>query len=143
MYMLKKNVRKGIILIVINSKGKCLLLIQNKDNMYSFISGGCELGEAELDTVVREAKEEAGLNIDKDKLIDTGKFVSFIGGSKGPAQQKAFLYKIDTGDIAIKTEDTNEVKGYKWCSEGEVMVNLAEKTPLIELFQDLKESELI
>ena len=141
--MLEENVRKGIVLIIINDKGKYLLLIQRNDNLYSFISGGCELGETESDTVVREAKEETGLKIDRSKLTDTGKFIRFVGGSKGPAQQEVFLYKVDDDNNVIETEDTNEIKGYEWCSEGEVVVKLAGKTPLIKLFQDLKESKLI
>lgn len=132
--MTEGNVRKGIVLIVRNNQGKYLLLVQNKDNSYSFISGGIDEGETELDTVVREAKEEAGLEIDRNKLVNTGEFIRFVGSSKGPAQQQAYLYELESDDIEINPEDIGEIKDHEWCEAEAVPEKLKEKPPLVELF---------
>lgn len=128
---MENRVRKGVIVIVINKNNEYLLLKQARDNSYSFISGGMEPGENHIETAIREAKEEAGITIDKNILIDTGEYIRFISG-KGPGEQKVFLY--DINDIKI-TVDNNEVNGYSWKNANDAQLLLENKPPLIKLIQ--------
>jgi mutator protein MutT len=65
-----RNVAKTIIL---DTSGKVLLMRRSKDDTtrpgeWDFPGGGLEESESPLDAVVREAKEEAGLTLQRDAL---------------------------------------------------------------------------
>lgn len=128
------KIRKGIVLIVKNDKGECLLLKQKSSGSYSFISGGLVEGETYKDAVVKEAKEEVGLEIDPERLIDTDQKIRFTGSKKGPAEQKVFVYETED-KIELKT-DNFEISEYEWCIKEEAIDKLKNKLPLVRLLKD-------
>ena len=130
------KVRKGIVLVVKNKKNKFLLLKQKSSGSYSFISGGLVKGESYKDAVVREAGEEVGLEIDPEKLIETGQKIRFTGSKKGPAEQKVFIYEVEN-ELSLKP-DNFEISGYEWCLKDETIEKLKNKPPLVKLLNDNK-----
>lgn len=123
-------VRKGIVLIAKNDKNEYLLLRHKKNDLWGFISGGLEEGETEAQAAIREANEEAGLNLTEDMLTDTGEIITFVS-SRGPGQQKAFTCILNNIEIKI---DGEEISEYGWFDKETTLRNLEEKPPLIELF---------
>ena len=132
--MQQAPVRKGIVLIVKNKEGKLLLFIHGRDGLWSLISGGCEPGEDILDTVTREAKEEANLDIDKDKIIQTDEVIKFVS-SKGPGEQKVFLYIAENTD-SIRP-DGEETVDMGWFTKEQGLEKLSQKPPLVEIVNKL------
>lgn len=128
------KVRKGIVLIVKNKEGKLLLFVHGRDGLWSLISGGCEPGEEIFDTVVREAKEEANLEIDKEKIIQKNEVIRFVS-SKGPGEQKVFMYIADdTSNVKPDGEETVEMG---WFEKEEAIEKLNQKPPLVEIVRKL------
>ena len=126
-------VRKGVALIVIDQQ-KFLLLKHKKNGLWGFISGGIEPGENSSAAVVREAKEESGIDIDKNKLISTEKTISFVS-SRGLGEQKVYLYRlIEPTDVAI---DNNEISEFGWFQLEEAKKVLIPKQALIDTLSDL------
>lgn len=67
---LKKS-RGGAAVVVVNDKGQLLLGRQVKDDyLWSFPGGHVEEGESHKDAAIRELYEEAGVSLDKEKLVE-------------------------------------------------------------------------
>ena len=128
------QIRKGIVLIVKRKDGKLLLFVHGRDGLWSLVSGGCEPGEEILDTVVREAKEEANLDIEKSKIIETDEIIRFVS-SKGPGEQRVFVYTTEnTDNIKPDGEETIEMG---WFTKDEAIEKLNQKPPLVEIVKKL------
>ena len=130
------KVRRGIVLAVKNKKGEYLLLKQKSSGLYSFISGGLEKGESYKDAVIREAKEEVGLEINPDNLIQTDKTIKFNGSRKGPAEQMVFFYNLEK-DVELKA-DNREISGFEWCSKEKAIKKVKNKRPLVQIIKYLE-----
>lgn len=133
---MKMKIRKGIVLAVKNKRSEFLLLRQKRSKSYSFISGGIENGETLKEAVVREAKEEVGLKINPEKLIETGKSIKFIGSKKGPAEQAVFFYDLEKR-VELKP-DNKEISGFEWVTKKEAIKKLNNKPPLIKIIKYLR-----
>ena len=64
---------------IINDKNEILLQQRSKDakkmpNMWSTTAGGSLSGEESSDTIIRETKEELGININKDEIEFIGSY---------------------------------------------------------------------
>ncbi len=127
-----QKIRQGVIIIVRNKDGKYLILRQKKDNSYSCISGGIEEGEDFIDAAIREAKEEAGLTLQRKDLQDTNLSISFVSG-KGSCEQRVLYLKTDSS-VDIKV-DNLEISGYKWMTKQEAVKSFQLKPPLPELIE--------
>ena len=124
------KIRKGIVLIAVNTDNKYLLLKHKKNDLWGFISGGIEEGETHIQAAVRETKEESGLDLNPNDIQETKEMIEFVG-SKGPAQQKAFVVKLENPSVVV---DGEEISEFGWFTKEELLENLAPKQPLVELF---------
>ncbi len=130
---MNSTVRKGVALIVKNNN-KILLLKHKKNDLWGFISGGIEPGEDPVSAVVRETMEEAGVKIEKNKLVFTGKTFSFVS-SKGPGEQNLYLYQTDKPlDIKI---DNKEISEFGWFDLEHAKKALMSKQVLINILSDI------
>lgn len=110
-----------VTLFVENENGKLLLQkrSEQKGGKYGFISGHLQKGETSSQGVIRETKEEMGINIDEKDLN------LFYRVKEG--QNNFNLYymnkNIDTENLILQKE---EVEAVKWCSEEEIKLMIDE-----------------
>jgi putative (di)nucleoside polyphosphate hydrolase len=63
--------RKGVVVVIINYSDQILLLKRKNQNVWQFVQGGIE-NDSPLVAMVREVKEEIGINIQaSDIILDT------------------------------------------------------------------------
>jgi len=119
-------IKQNIAIVIINSKGEVLFIRRNKDeesmpDMWELPSGGIDKGESKEDCVIREAKEETGINLNKEKikLADTEKY-SFQTqkGDIKKITEYTFLCKLDnTPKVILNKEEHYQ---FKWINPQEV-----------------------
>lgn len=98
----------GVALIYIeNDKNEFLIqkTTEKKGGIYSSTGGHVKHGERPIDTIKREVKEELGIDISKEKLINLGHlFVDF------PMRFVFYLKKdVDINDIHLKKDEVELV----------------------------------
>ncbi|MFH1175586.1 MAG: NUDIX hydrolase [bacterium] len=83
----------GLFAIIVDGKGKVLLCHRTEHNFWALPGGGLEKGETPWEGVIREVKEETGLNVEVERLIDV---------SSKPHEDNVgftFLCKVSGGEI--------------------------------------------
>lgn len=102
-----------------------LLVYSNRNKIWGFPKGHIEPGEKELETALREIREEAGLRdlkvIEGFREEDIYEAVSNRGESKGKLIEKHSLYflcKAKQNDVKV---DGTEVTDYCWLNLEEAM----------------------
>ena len=107
--------KKIVTLFVRNNKGDMLLQKRSKQKggKYGFISGHVQEGETNSQGMIRETKEEMGINIDEKDLN------LFYRVQEGENNFNLYYMNknIDTENLIIQKE---EVEAVKWCSEEEI-----------------------
>ena len=100
------------IIFIENSKGEFLIQRVPKGD-YSSTGGHVQAGETPLEAVIRETKEEIGLDISKDNIIDLGFRLFDI-----PLRFLLYVKK----DVELKdlTIDNDEVVGVEWMSQDRI-----------------------
>ena len=100
---------KGIVIIFIeNSKGEFLIqkTSMSRGNVFATTGGHVEYGSTFEETVVKEVKEELGVDIANDSIVEVK---TYIG--KKTIQKVYYLKKnIDIEDIIIQEEEVEYVK---------------------------------
>jgi 8-oxo-dGTP pyrophosphatase MutT (NUDIX family) len=96
---------------IITNDHKILLVLDGRDEDYSFPGGGVDYGENLKQAVIRELHEEIGMPED---LIDSDfKIVGAnIGHVAGDIPRTNLFFKVDV-DIN-KVTKSSEISGYKW-----------------------------
>ncbi|WP_310427715.1 NUDIX domain-containing protein [Chamaesiphon sp. VAR_48_metabat_135_sub] len=99
----KQTFTIGAFAIIVDSENRILLCLRNDYDLWNLPGGGVDDGEAPWECVIREVKEETGLNIVVEKLIGIY--------SKPEHNDLVFSYKckIVSGDIQIN-EEAKEIK---------------------------------
>lgn len=86
--------------------GKILMIYFPEYDNYNFPGGHLELGETSEEGVLREFKEETGLDVKIDKLIMVNEmFFSFKEASHIKTHEIEFMYKLLPTDKNFKMED--------------------------------------
>lgn len=106
----KGEYKRGVHLWIINSKGEFLLEKRSKEvkkykGMYSPISGGVQSSEKSIDAIIRETKEEIGLNIEKSKLVYCGTYMreyAFVN-------VYTIFLDLDFQDLSLQKEEVEKV----------------------------------
>jgi len=100
--------------------------VNTKNENISFIAGGVEEDETREDAVIREIKEESGIEVERHQVKElpfVNKFIYNKGFLKGvDGEQQVYLVKVDD-KVEIKPEDI-DVPWAKWMTKDEVKENL-------------------
>lgn len=130
---LKKEKSCGCVIIKNN---KVLLVFQKNNQFWGFPKGHVEVGENEIETALREVKEEVGLDVD----IYTHKRYEINYITSDEIDKTTVLYLATPKSEKIIMQES-EIQNIKWCHFDEAL-NLLSYDNLKEVFttiiQDLQ-----
>lgn len=63
------SIKVAVSAVVRDSRGRILMIHRTDNDKYSIPGGGLEIGESVADAVVREVKEETGIDVEVTKLV--------------------------------------------------------------------------
>lgn len=113
---LKKEKSCGCIII----KNKKVLLVYEKNrNFWGFPKGHIEEGENEIETALREVKEEVGIDVE----IDISKRYTLKYIIKDEIEKTTVLYVASPKNENIKKQES-EIEDIKWCNYEEALKTL-------------------
>ena len=111
--LIKDKVGVGVSGVVLNQKGQVLLIQRNDSKAWSLPGGGVEDGESPDQAVVREIKEETGLDVGVIRL--TGIYIRYLW-----KKNLLFVYKCQVkGGVLTKSEETDD---FRWINLKQVSV---------------------
>lgn len=94
--------------LIFNEKGQVLLQRRSDDNLWGVPGGSMDLGETIYDTIIREIKEEANLEINKENLkifnIYSGEEQHHIYPNNDEVYFVNIVFETDTYRGIIKTD---------------------------------------
>lgn len=118
-----------VVRILIENKNGEILLTKSPrwGNVWIMPGGHVELGEKLVDTVVREGREETGLNLKPIDFMSWGEFIGSIGPKDHPWLAHVIYFdvycKVIKGKIKLQKKELSE---YKWVKPQEALrMNLA------------------
>ena len=113
---LKKEKSCGCIII----KNKKVLLVYEKNrNFWGFPKGHMEDGETEIETALREVKEEVGLDVEIDK--DRRYTLNYVIRDEIDKTTVLYIAKAKNEEIIMQE---NEIENIRWCSFEEALNTL-------------------
>ena len=130
---LKKEKSCGCIII---KNGKVLLVYEKNRNFWGFPKGHVENGETEIETALREVKEEVGLDVD----IDVEKRYTLNYIIRNEIDKTTVLYIAKPKNEKLVVQE-NEIENVKWCDFKEALNTLTFdnwKELFREVINDLK-----
>ena len=97
---------------IFNQKGEILLQRRGDTNKWGFPGGSIELGETPEMAVIREAKEETGLDVEVGKLIGiyTDCDMKYASGDEAHSICIAYELKVNGGNLFCDRKETMELK---------------------------------
>lgn len=110
---LKKEKSCGCIII---KDGKVLLILEKSSKKWGFPKGHMEEGENEIQTALREVKEEVGLDVE----IDTSKRYTLNYIVNDNIDKTSVYYIASTKDDKV-TRQESEIEDAKWCNFEEAL----------------------
>lgn len=125
-------IQPGAAIIIRNSKGEILLQERTDRNEWG-LPGGCQdLGESLVDTAIREAFEETGIGLDKEKLVLIDTLSGESRKNKYPngdiVYNNTSLYLVDIEDVDIsKLKGDTETKSLRFFNLDNIPDNLMDK----------------
>lgn len=113
---LKKETSCGCIIIKNN---KVLLVYEKRGNFWGFPKGHMEEGETEIETALREVKEEVGIDV---KINPEKRYpINYIIGNEIDKTTVLYLATPITEDVVMQEA---EIENFKWCSYEEALETL-------------------
>ena len=111
----KANIKKGrhymvVLIFMENEKGEFLLqkTSKNRGSIIATTGGHVTYQDTSLETVIKECKEELGLDINKDELV-------FVGTNKYEDAFEDVYYtnkKIDIDKLVLQKEEVDDINWY-------------------------------
>ena len=101
--------------IIINDNNEVLLVYEKGRNFWGFPKGHVEKGETEIETALREVKEEVNLDVKifKDHRYETNYSFDNI-------EKTVVFFKAKPLDTKVSKQES-EIEKYKWCSYDEAI----------------------
>jgi len=130
---LRKEKSCGCIII---KNGKVLLVYEKNRNFWGFPKGHVENGETEIETALREVKEEVGLDVD----IDVEKRYTLNYIIRDEIDKTTVLYIAKPKNEKLVVQES-EIENVKWCDFEEALNTLTFenwKELFREVINDLK-----
>lgn len=125
---LKKETSCGCI---ITKNNKVLLVYEKRGNFWGFPKGHMEEGETEIETALREVKEEVGIDV---KINPEKRYpINYIIGNEIDKTTVLYLATPITEDVVMQEA---EIENFKWCSYEEALETLKFDN-LKELFKEV------
>ena len=106
-------------LVVMNNKGQVLLGKRTEDGIWTGPGGGSEKGESHKETAVREAFEEAQLEVDATTLIELDTIIAGDG-----KKVYCFLYYTGQKQMSPALDPDEEVKKWTWYDQKDIPKDL-------------------
>lgn len=113
---LKKEKSCGCIII---KDDKVLLVYEKNRNFWGFPKGHVETGENEIQTALREVKEEVGIDVEIDK--SKRYTLNYIINNEIDKTSVLFIAKPINNNIKIQE---SEIEKFKWCTYNETIETL-------------------
>ncbi len=130
---LKKEKSCGCIII---KNGKVLLVYEKNRNFWGFPKGHVENGETEIETALREVKEEVGLDV--DIYVEKRYTLNYIIRNEIDKTTVLYIAKPKNEKLVVQE---NEIENVKWCDFKEALNTLTFenwKELFREVINDLK-----
>lgn len=113
--MAKKKTRRVCVALITNHEDDILMGMRNDNGKWTTVGGHAEHGEDPFEAMIREAKEEANIDVEDIKLVDanwdkernlliylfkvTPDLKSFITSEKDPDNEVSSWHYMDPNDI--------------------------------------------
>ena len=127
--LIKDKVGVGVSGVVLNQKGQILLVQRNDSKAWSLPGGIVENGESPDQAVVREVKEETGLDVDIVRL--TGIYIRHLW-----KKNILFVYRCQMKNgILIKSDETDD---FKWINLKQLVALGVDKKIVVRIIDCVK-----
>ncbi len=109
--------------VVINSSNQVLLLYKQEEDEWGIPSGGIDKGDNKIvDAALRELREEAGIDLSKDKLTEIGTFIAHHPDNYSEPKTDVIVTFLAYSDDRVKLG--NEHTEYDWYSLCQVLPSM-------------------
>ena len=116
---------------IITKNNKVLLVYEKRRNFWGFPKGHMEEGETEIETALREVKEEVGIDV---KINPEKRYsINYIIRNEIDKTTVLYLATPITEDVVMQEA---EIENFKWCSYEEALETLTFDN-LKELFKEV------
>ncbi len=122
--------------IVVNENKEILLVHQNSGH-WGFPKGHMEIGETEIETAIREVKEETNIDVE---INEKYRYTETYSHKEGVMKEVVYFLAHNKNDIKkAQEEEISEVKWFEFNKALETITYDNSKNILIKLKNDLKE----
>ncbi|MFE7560067.1 NUDIX domain-containing protein [Kitasatospora sp. NPDC057500] len=108
------SVVPSVTAVVTNDAGRLLLIHKTDNNLWALPGGGHDIGESVADTVVREVREETGIDVEVDSVVglytDPAHVIAYDDGEV--RQQFSICFKARPVGGALRT--SSESREVRW-----------------------------
>ncbi len=100
--------------VITDETGNILLQRRTDNDLWGLPGGGMELGESIGQAVVRETKEETGLDIEPTAIVgiysDPGHIIAYADGEVRQEFSICFRATVIGGDVSVADQESKEVR---------------------------------
>lgn len=142
--MLKNTIETSLVVHAIAERDGKILLVQEKNGMWSLPTGSVEEGESIINAVKREVKEETGAECEPIalfKIIHSNVIGKYFDTSKETILRMYYLFSVELTSEPNSTENEHTVRS-GWFTEsemGELEIRTKNLFEHIETYKEAKE----